>query len=254
MRRFTAVALLAGAVTTGNVAAADGATVFQAVESPLPEGDRFPRPNSLSAITSDTFEHARHKKLACLTCHLSTSQSMLTFEAPRGCQICHHQSPTRSDCSRCHEPASIPEALRVHVTIAVGATPPRDRLVGFQHERHSELDCTNCHAQSVTLAPGDSVTTCQACHADHHEVNRDCAGCHRNDNITQVHQRPVRVHVACDACHAAPTIARLSPTRSLCLVCHDNQADHQPARECVICHLQADPDQYRPRLRREGTE
>lgn len=225
------------------------AGALAAPEVPAAEADQA---NPFPTLSADTFEHARHKTLACLTCHLSTSQAMLTFEPPRGCQICHHQSPSRADCSRCHEPATLPEAVRVHVSIAAAAKPARDRPVAFRHERHTSLDCINCHGQPVTLAPVDSATTCRGCHANHHEVDRTCAGCHRTDTIRQVHARPVRVHVACDACHAAPTIALLTPTRSFCLVCHDAQVDHQPDRECATCHLQANPEEYRARLRQQS--
>ena len=47
-------------------------------------------------------------------------------------------------------------------------------------------------------------------------------------------------------------IAALTPTRSLCLACHDAKVDHNPQRECTRCHFQADPEQYRARLRRKG--
>jgi hypothetical protein len=66
------------------------------------------------------------------------------------------------------------------------------------------------------------------------------------------HARPARVHVACDACHATAAIAALSPTRTFCLVCHGPEVDHNPARECSSCHLQAAPDQYRARLLKQA--
>jgi hypothetical protein len=204
------------------------------------------------AEASDTFAHARHEQLACLTCHLSKSGAMLTFEPPRGCQICHHQNPIKSECGRCHEPGSIPETLEIRLAIAAAGKPSRDRPVSFPHERHAELGCTTCHGQSVTLAPIDSAGSCRGCHADHHEAGRACSVCHRTESITPTHAPPIRAHVACDACHPTSAIAPLSPTRSFCLVCHDSGVDHYAGRECATCHVQARPEEYRSRLVRYG--
>jgi hypothetical protein len=215
-----------------------------------PPGDD-PPPRALSALTappSDTFPHSRHKKLACLTCHLSRSGQKLTFEPPRGCQICHHQAPERSECTSCHIKSELPLAIEVDVSIAAAGKPARQRPVGFPHEKHGELRCTDCHSEPVTLHPADSVVTCKGCHDKHHAAGRNCAWCHRTATIKTPHALPARVHIACDACHATAAIARLSPTRSFCLVCHDPAVDHYAGRECASCHLQASPDEYRARL------
>ena len=205
------------------------------------------------AAPPDTFPHPRHKKLACLTCHLSKTGALLTFEPPRGCQICHHQAPTRSDCAQCHEPASIPDGVTVQVAIAAAGRPARTRPIAFAHQRHADLRYTDCHGRPVTLAPVDSAGTCRGCHDQHHEAGRDCAVCHRTATIAEAHSRPVHPHVACDACHATAAIAALSPTRSFCLACHDPAVDHNAGKECSTCHLQADPEQYRARLLKRGT-
>jgi len=213
-------------------------------------GDDPPRQalNALPASPSDTFSHPIHQKLPCLTCHLSRSGEKLTFAPPRGCQICHHQAPQRSDCTSCHEAGEMPSTIEVDVSIAAAGKPARQRPVGFPHEKHSDIKCTECHTEQVTLRPADSVTTCQGCHDKHHAAGRDCAWCHRTATITQPHARPARVHIACDACHATAAIAPLSPTRSFCLACHDADVDHHPERECTTCHLQAEPAEYRSRL------
>jgi len=202
------------------------------------------------AQPGDTFSHARHKSLYCLTCHLSRTGAMLTFEPPRGCQICHHQAPARSDCIRCHEAGSLPAVVEVHVAVAAAGEPARDRPVAFQHERHAELRCIECHGQPVTLAPVDSAGACQGCHATHHEAGRACSVCHRTEAITRPHARPVRAHVACNACHPTAAISPLSPTRSFCLACHLPDVDHHPERECADCHFQAGQEDYRARLLR----
>jgi hypothetical protein len=170
---------------------------------------------------------------------------MLTFEAPRGCQICHHVEQARKGCAQCHEPAGVPAAISVHVAIAAAGKPPVDRAVPFRHERHASLQCAACHGQPVTLAPVDSARTCQGCHAEHHLAGRSCATCHRTDTITQPHALPVQAHVACDRCHQTAAIAPLTPSRSFCLACHAPAVDHHPERECSTCHMQASPEEYR---------
>ncbi|MEO8139943.1 MAG: hypothetical protein ABI742_09860 [Gemmatimonadota bacterium] len=220
---------------------------------PPPGGDPPGRASSARpALPSDTFSHTRHKKLACLTCHVTSSGQSITFEAPRGCQICHHQAPLRSDCKTCHASDDFPSANAVSVSIAAAGKPARVRTVGFGHAAHADLTCTTCHTQAVTLAPVDSAATCQGCHAQHHEAGRDCAACHRTPAIAPAHARPVQAHIACDACHATAKVASLVPTRSFCLACHEQAVDHYGPRECSECHLQAHPEEYRPRLLRAG--
>jgi hypothetical protein len=225
------------------------------VKGDAPPGDPSPGGglSTLGLLPSDTFPHPRHKKLACLTCHLSRTGAKLTFEPPRGCQICHHENPAKSDCGKCHEQGSLPEIVAVPVSIAAARKPPRERTVAFRHEVHDTLACTACHGTAVTMAPVDSAATCQGCHDKHHEAARHCAECHQTASITQTHAKPARVHVACDACHATAAIAPLVPTRTFCLACHDSAVDHYPPKQCSLCHLRAPPEDYRPRLLKRGS-
>jgi len=124
----------------------------------------------------------------------------------------------------------------------------RERTVSFPHARHAELSCAGCHASSVSMAPVDSAATCTGCHDKHHAAGLTCSVCHRTPAISRAHAPPVRPHVACDRCHATTTIARLLPSRSLCLACHAPAVDHHPERECATCHFQATPDAYRAQL------
>ncbi|HET6346061.1 MAG TPA: cytochrome c3 family protein, partial [Myxococcota bacterium] len=205
--------------------------------------DELPAPLSARPATpTDTFSHERHRRLACITCHTTTSPTRrLTFEPPRGCQICHHQRPASSACTTCHQASelSTPEPATVEVTVRGQA--PRSRQVRFDHEKHDSVACVTCHTSRVTLEPEPPVRTCTACHENHHAAGLDCAGCHRTAEIMRAHAPPVEAHVACDQCHAERTIARLEPSRSFCLACHGAGADHHPERECTLCHLQASP-------------
>ena len=219
------------------------------------QGDRPPddeppgRRTEVSTSPSDTFPHKRHSRLACLTCHnLGPKGGRLTFEVPRGCQICHHQRPARSDCSTCHQSEELVQPRPVSVRVAVPRHLPRPRYVAFEHGPHDKVECTECHSMPVSLAPADSVRTCASCHADHHAEGRDCASCHRTEQVMEAHQPPVDAHQACDQCHTASTVGALEPTRSFCLACHPAEVDHYEQRECSTCHLQAEPEEYRSRL------
>ena len=202
-----------------------------------------------AAFPADTFSHARHRRLACLTCHTTTSRTAtLTFEPPRGCQICHHQRPARSDCASCHQEDEMVEAIPVTMRVAVPEQEPRPREVEFEHGEHREIACVQCHTTPVSLEPEEPVATCTACHDDHHVARRDCASCHRTDQVMDAHRPPVDAHQRCDRCHTSSTVGALEPTRSFCLACHPSETDHYEPRECSACHLQVEPEEWRPRL------
>ena len=202
-------------------------------------------------LLADTFPHDRHKQLACITCHTSTQQrSNLTFEAPRGCQICHHQAPDSRTCTSCHGDAELAAARAETVSVSVATHAPRSRAVNFAHAAHTGLRCLDCHTTPVTLRPGAGVTRCSDCHERHHAAARDCAGCHGGAWVRDAHVAPVEAHAACDVCHKTTTVALLVPDRGLCVTCHEAQrATHYSDRECSVCHLQATPEQYRAHLR-----
>jgi hypothetical protein len=217
-------------------------------DAPPPDGP--PGEIADSAVPpADTFSHAEHRRIACLTCHTTTSRTAtLTFTPPRGCQICHHQRPARSDCAACHQAEEVAPALPVTMQVTVPREEPRAREVGFEHGEHGEIACVQCHTEPVSLAPEPDVATCTACHDDHHVARRDCAACHRTDQVMEAHQPPVDAHQRCDQCHTSATVSALEPTRSFCLACHPSEVDHYEQKECTTCHLQSEPAEYRPRL------
>jgi hypothetical protein len=200
----------------------------------------------------DTFPHARHTSLACITCHAAPADQggRLAFAQPRGCDICHHQAPTRNDCARCHQPAELTASHDMAVSVTVPDQAARVRPVAFAHPTHDALTCVTCHLSPVTLAPPESVRQCADCHGEHHARGRTCATCHHTDQLTTAHQDDVRAsHQRCDACHTASTVAMLTPDRSFCLTCHQPQdSDHYPRRECTTCHFLQSPEGFRPHL------
>ncbi|HEU4699761.1 MAG TPA: cytochrome c3 family protein [Gemmatimonadales bacterium] len=223
----------------------------------VPPADDAPAPAVAAAVTAaaatapDSFSHARHRSLPCLTCHDVASRTRrLTFERPRGCQICHHQASRRNDCAQCHRPAEIADSMPLQVAIAAARQPPRSRTVAFSHPAHREIACVQCHTTPVTRAPSDSAATCRACHDQHHTVGRSCGTCHRGEEVRTAHAPPVNAHQDCDACHAPATVAELTPTRPLCLTCHQPQREHYADRQCTTCHFLTSPEAYRSHLRR----
>jgi len=206
-------------------------------------------PSAEPPWTADSFAHARHTRLACITCHDPNSKQKLTFAPPRGCQICHHQAPERNDCARCHTPAELSAAApAVTVTVAVKNSAPRPREVRFDHAAHASQNCISCHVTAVSMAPAAETATCARCHDQHAGTTVTCANCHASPVPLAAHTPPADAHRGCVACHAEQIVATLTPTRTLCLTCHAPQRDHMPDAECTKCHLQATPEEYRPRL------
>ena len=234
------------------------AAVDQEPVSPRGKGDAPPGADSRAAppaipepFAVDTFSHPRHQQLPCITCHTTRAGQggTLTFERPRGCQICHHQAPSRNDCSACHQPAELTPVRPMLIAIAVLSHAPRPRSVPFEHGKHASVRCLACHGEEVSLRPDSSVMQCAGCHVEHHEFDRACATCHATDQILSAHQPPVEAHQECDACHAPERVAQLIPTRTLCLTCHTAQ-DHYSQTQCTTCHFQSSPERFRAHLRK----
>ncbi len=215
-----------------------------------PSADEEPwiPPPPIAEASADSFPHARHTRLACLTCHQTGSgHGRLTFEPPRGCAICHHQAPTPARCATCHQQTKYGVPHTAILTVTVPGNAQRPRPVDFLHARHETRTCLECHKTPVTLAPPQGI--CLECHTEHHAEGRPCSSCHVLADPRVAHTSPEIAHQRCDACHTATTVARLRPTRSFCSTCHADKAqDHYVQRECTTCHFLASPERYRARI------
>ncbi|HZJ01515.1 MAG TPA: hypothetical protein VFD22_12710 [Gemmatimonadaceae bacterium] len=213
-------------------------------------------PPSGKTVAPDSFPHSRHEKLACLECHQTGSgHGLLTFERPRGCQICHHQAPAQAKCQNCHQAPEYSSAKQMTATVSVPGHAPRPRTVDFFHSLHVKKACIDCHTTPVTLEPAAGVKACSSCHQDHHAAGRNCLVCHAPVQPKLAHQSIEASHQRCDACHTATTIARLTPTRTFCSTCHtDKLASHYVQKECTVCHFLADPATYRSRISSRARE
>jgi hypothetical protein len=199
---------------------------------------------------ADSFPHARHAKLACIECHeTGPGHGRLTFEPPRGCAICHHQAANQGRCATCHHEEKYGAPKHMTVTITVPGHQPKPRPVDFLHARHSSRPCLECHTTPVTLAPAPDKAQCKDCHTEHHALGRNCSACHSLADPKVEHKTLEGAHQRCDACHTATSIAKLTPTRNLCSVCHTaKKMNHYDERECSTCHFLAAPAVYRSKL------
>lgn len=234
---------------------AHGPRELDAEEDALPSGGFTGWPVTPPLVPRDTFSHKRHVQLACITCHTVRGSAGLTFERPRGCQICHHQAPSRNDCTRCHQADELAPARQATITVTVAGHAPRPRGALFEHAIHSGVACVTCHTEAVTLAPSQDAVTCASCHADHHAPARQCVTCHAVNaaDVRSAHAPPVEAHITCDACHATTTVARLEPDRPMCITCHQPQREHYATRQCTTCHFQAEPAAFRHLLTRASS-
>jgi hypothetical protein len=219
-----------------------------------------PRPlRGVGVVSADSFPHPRHTSLPCLTCHVVNSPTRtLTFEAPRGCDLCHHQEliagrVVEQECAACHESGSLATTLAATVTVTTKDHAPLERWVGFAHNDHAKAACADCH-RPPDAAPVDSVRSCAGCHVTHHEGQADCSTCH-GDAATaaegaDAHTRAT--HGGCDACHDPVRVAELIPNRAFCVTCHMTERDHKPAKECTTCHFLEEPGTYRSHLTAGG--
>ena len=204
---------------------------------PVAAGRIRSRPFFSQQADSARFAHARHESVTCTTCHTTTAAHGGLKGTARQCTACHHgNTAVGRACERCHAPLEIapPRRLTVQVNLTV-ARAPVSRTVAFEHGRHANLTCEQCHAQDLRRSVQKS---CESCHSEHHEVTRNCAGCHTS--VRESHNRALHA-TGCggSGCHVQERTAATTPARGVCLACHMEQADHKPGRECAPCHLSA---------------
>ncbi len=218
-----------------------------------------------------TFDHAPHvaSGIDCATCHSDVdlfhrgdgaldANHGRTIATSASCAACHHRQHdplamnASASCAVCHD-ASALEPASADVPVQVGRREARLRSVPWTHERHEGLECAACHPRRGSVATTPEVSSCTACHDEHHAEGRTCATCHSVEESLAVHS--VDDHLACAECHARETVARVVPDRAACLVCHADQADHyvESSHECSTCHFLQSPHELRDRILGEGT-
>lgn len=185
------------------------------------------------------FSHATHRDVSCTNCHSATgpAHGTVTLRSVRDCQRCHHENTVRAlgggpaACMHCHGTAGLPAGpLTVTVRTSTSAAP-MTRTLPFAHETHASVACAECHTTPVTLA---AATQCSGCHVPHHAETRNCRTCHEG----LAAHRGQQVHLGCAGagCHTDRPVLALGATRTVCLSCHTDQANHKPDRDCGTCH------------------
>lgn len=222
-----------------------------AVEAPArtrPARTEAPLPTSAQRVRDVAFPHDPHVEIACAFCHTSVPGhgSHAAVECrechvgagdippppPREavCLSCHHGEDQPRDCRDCHDPvAPLVTERPMHLGVWDQA---RERSLPFAHARHESTECTTCHVSGPALAPSRD---CGNCHENHHRAEAACAECHARPPEGA---HPLEAHLGCggSGCHADPLVQALPPSPSYCLVCHQDQADHNPGRDCADCH------------------
>ena len=157
------------------------------------------------------------------------------------CRSCHH-SPERiaRDCRTCHDPSDLRNVVyRLQRALSLSVhREPSERVVRFDHAYHGERACSECHVEGPSFAVRE--LECARCHEEHHEpdVSR-CMSCHVEPS-PDAHTLE-EVHTTCSGagCHVDPPFRAPVSTRTGCLWCHQDMADHEPQGECVHCHFVA---------------
>ncbi len=186
------------------------------------------------------FQHADHRTVACTECHSSSDRhGAVKLQGIQDCRSCHHQGPTSNQCQNCHVPGSLNgTALSIDKEMDLSVAPqPIMRELPFDHGNHQRVECSTCHGSGLQR-PVDQ-TACNSCHEDHHQATAQCTSCHVQPPASA---HTATAHVGCtgSACHVTPPFQGVPRQRNACLVCHQAQQDHQPGRECVVCHVLPD--------------
>ncbi|MFW2405548.1 MAG: cytochrome c3 family protein, partial [Gammaproteobacteria bacterium] len=181
---------------------------------------------------------AGHAGLTCQSCH---SGSGYTGLRGNDCASCHvnddvHEGRNGNDCGSCHGVTQWASVTFDHAAVS-GFT-----LVGT----HAGLACTDCHAESLTVALPDS---CSACHTgdDAHlgQLGNQCLDCHGQDtwntqvlfdhDLTAFPLVGLHADVECKECHAT---AAFHDAPSDCVDCHraDDPHGRRLGTACASCH------------------
>lgn len=197
------------------------------------------------------FPHSEHRAIECRRCHQRPPGHQTHLDAPCNachgrpvgfaglpertpaeCASCHHRDVGPQDCRSCHTADQVgPTPVLVSVK-AAGAAEGRVRRITFDHGDHAGRACTSCHTTPGTLQFG---VDCGTCHEAHHTQTAPCMTCHESVGPPT---HTAAVHAGCGGggCHGDAPVLDLTPTRNVCLGCHQDLVEHKPGQECTACH------------------
>ncbi len=210
-------------------------------DAPPIDGDD---PTEGASVQEGPFRHRDHRDFACAECHSSReTHGRVTVTAPGGCFSCHHERAAMpgTPCASCHAGSALAGERSVSTELRLSVwDETRVRSLPFDHEAHAEASCADCHAGSRLQV----TASCADCHAEHHDPEAACATCHIEKPPATAHGLEVHLATSCGGagCHAEETGADrvayggLPKTRSFCLSCHQDRADHELGEPCAGCH------------------
>lgn len=182
------------------------------------------------------FNHRRHANVDCARCHLGELGRVhgeLVVWAPSDCMACHHVDVAASACAECHTPDEIGTSSPLPWSFDFTVwEKPAVRRIGFDHDDHADVACLDCHQDREDLG---KVPDCASCHDDHHAADVTCATCH---TVAPEETHTVEVHFGCEGsgCHQASAVTHIQSAREVCLVCHQDQREHEMGEACGGCH------------------
>lgn len=186
------------------------------------------------------FRHGDHVgRIDCSSCHGNGQPTVSTNRS--WCQTCHHSERASEGCTACHDPGPLRRrTLEVERTIELSVAPFRIRRLPFSHGSHRDVSCAECHTDPPAL--GAEQLSCSGCHDEHHQVDRTCTACHQDEPAEDAHPT-TEAHFTCSGsgCHEPPPFEPAPRSRSSCLVCHQDLADHHPEEDCAECHTLPPP-------------
>jgi hypothetical protein len=193
------------------------------------------------AAQDTAFFHGEHRDVECASCHaVEPSHGALTVTTVTDCRQCHHTAPVANPCATCHADSGVDGQVfqRTGTFTLTVVDEVYERSLPFDHAPHAEVDCADCHAQGPALAAVE--VDCASCHEEHHELSTSCMSCHA-PSPQDAHT--VETHVGCggSGCHTEVPFDGVPRERELCLVCHQDQTDHEVQDTCAECHALPEP-------------
>lgn len=182
------------------------------------------------------FQHKPHRTVACKACHeTADGHGVVKTSAVTNCSGCHHTARNVARCTSCHAAARLTRTFTRTIAVRSSVSDTaRTKTLTFAHTTHARVDCKSCHQNAARMR---TVSSCESCHEDHHTEQRTCTTCHTNVNKVKEHNREAHLTCAGSGCHKTTVTGSLQTQRNVCLACHTEQVDHEPAGDCASCHM-----------------
>jgi hypothetical protein len=180
--------------------------------------------------------HTTHGELSCTDCHTTpTGFATMRTLTQQECMACHHGEQHGYTCEHCHARSTLTADKVVEASMKLSAwDTSRTRALAFNHAWHADRECMDCH--TPTSIGSIEIAACTTCHAAHHQVGIKCNDCHQPANEA-VHREAAHRGCGGSGCHANAEVAAFPPERPICLACHVDMSEHEPGRECAVCHV-----------------